>query len=94
MNSSNAGSEALAVNDLVAANLAYYMKARGLSQARLGERAGLTARTVANYLHPTLRPASRRGREVGGRLYELQKMADSLGVPCWLLLVPPPVRTP
>lgn len=68
------------INQIVARALRWHMDRAGLSEKALGTRAGVSPRTVANFLRPTDRAAGSRGKEPSGKLTELALIAAALGV--------------
>lgn len=77
------------INEVLALNLAHFMKERGFTQASLGKKVGLAQRTVGNYLKPSLRNTeSKSGKPPSAKLTEVEKIADGLGVEVWELLRP------
>jgi transcriptional regulator with XRE-family HTH domain len=79
----------LPINEVLAVNLAYFMKKRGFTQAALAARVGLAQRTIGNYLKPSLRQAeSKSGKAPSAKLTEVEKIADGLEVQVWELLRP------
>lgn len=65
---------------VVARSLAKHMEERGLSAKSLGKKAGLSPRTVGNFLKPAYRQASASGKQPSGKLTELEMIAQALGV--------------
>ena len=88
MDGHSASMQASGAHLLLTNNLRHYMNVQGLTQAELGRRAGLTQRTVANYLHPRLRQSAKQGTVAGARLEELQRISSALGMPLWEFLKP------
>lgn len=81
------------LNQILAENLQTLMDAQGLSQNALGAKAGVSPRTVANYLAPAdahTQPSS--GKERSAKLAEVQMLAAALGVHPVVLLVDKDVR--
>ena len=72
--------------ELLAENLNDSMASSGKTPAMVAARAGLPLQAVLD-----LPEQARRGSV---DLHRLQVVADALGVPLWLLFVPPPVTTP
>jgi transcriptional regulator with XRE-family HTH domain len=68
------------INQTVAHALAYYMGKYGLTEKQLGSRAGVSPRTVGNFLRPEARVSGSRGKEPSGKLTELALIACALGV--------------
>jgi transcriptional regulator with XRE-family HTH domain len=79
----------LPINEVLAVNLAHFMKEKGFTQSSLGRRAGIAQRTIGNYLKPELRQAeSKSGKAASAKLTEVEKIAEGLGVEVWELLRP------
>lgn len=79
----------LPINEVLAVNLAHFMKEKGFTQSSLGRKAGIAQRTIGNYLKPELRQAeSKSGKPASAKLTEVEKIADGLGVEVWELLRP------
>lgn len=77
------------INEVLAANLAFFMKEKKLTQASLGSKAGLAQRTIGNYLKPELRQSeSKSGKPPSAKLTEVEKIAVALEVEVWELLRP------
>lgn len=68
------------INQTVAYALAYYMDKSGLTEKQLGSTAGVSPRTVGNFLRPEARVSGSRGKEPSGKLTELALIARALGV--------------
>jgi len=77
------------INDVLASNLARMLRSQGLTQAALAQRAHLTTRTIANYLHPSLRAQGMGDKTPTAKLAEVQKLANALNLQTWQLLQPP-----
>ena len=88
MRSADAPRKAKSLNALLAENLARLMAERGISARQLGIKAGISDRTVANYLNadPAETPT---GKQRSAKLYEVELIAEKLDVPPLLLLVDP-----
>lgn len=79
--------ERLPINEVLAANLAFYMAETGIhTQPALALRSGVSQRTISNYLNPTKRAAGTRGKPGSAKLTELDRIARALGVEVWQLL--------
>lgn len=79
--------EAKKINDVLAANLQYFMRERGFdSQKELAKKASVSQRTVSNYLNPAQRQPSKSGKEPSAKLTELERLGAALGVGVWDLL--------
>lgn len=77
------------INEVLAVNLAYFMKEKGFTQSSLGRKVGIAQRTIGNYLKPELRQAeSKSGKAASAKLTEVEKIAEGLGVEAWELLRP------
>jgi hypothetical protein len=70
--------------DTVATALAYFMSTHKNPRLRsangLGKAAGVSARTVGNFLSPEGRTEGDRGKRPSGKLTELMMIADALGI--------------
>jgi len=73
------------LNQQLAENLALLMTERKLSANQLGKKAGLSPRTLANYLKTDHNPTD-TGKERSAKLTEVEKLATALDVPSVLLL--------
>jgi transcriptional regulator with XRE-family HTH domain len=71
---------AKSINQTVAHALGYYMRKAGLKEKQLGKKAGVSPRTVGNFLRPESRVSGSRGKEPSGKLTELALLADALDV--------------
>lgn len=69
------------INQVVARALRWHMDSAGITEKDLGAKAGVSARTVANFLRPHNRVAGARGKEPSGKLTELALIAQALKVP-------------
>ena len=76
------------INDVLAENLAYFMRERGLSQAALAKTADMGQTTVSLYLNPGNRQPGKSGKAPSAKLAEVQRLAGALGVEVWELLRP------
>jgi DNA-binding Xre family transcriptional regulator len=78
---------AKAINQVLAANLAFFMRQRGIaSQTALAKKSGIAQRTIGNYLRPDLRQVSKSGKMPSAKLSELETIAAALDVQVWDLL--------
>lgn len=77
--------KSISINEVVARNLAYWMGEAKLSQAALGEKAGVDQKTVSNYLNPGQRAVSASGKEPSAKLSELDAIAKALHIEVWQL---------
>lgn len=75
----------LPINEVVARNLDYWMKQTGIKQAALAEKAGVSQKTISNYLKPGQRAEGTTGKEPSAKLAELDKIAKALHVEVWQL---------
>ena len=75
----------LPINEVVARNLDYWMKQAGIKQAALAEKAGVSQKTISNYLKPGQRTEGTTGKEPSAKLAELDKIAKALHVEVWQL---------
>lgn len=73
------------ISEVVAANLAYWMKTAKLTQAALGERAGVSQKTISNYLNPDQRAEGASGKPGSPKLHELDRIAKALDIEVWQL---------
>lgn len=62
------------------------MKKAELTQAALAERAGVSQKTISNYLNPGQRTEGAKGKEPSAKLTELDKIASALNVGVWQLV--------
>lgn len=67
------------LNQLLAENLANLMAIKKVSANQLGAQAGLSPRTLANYLKKDHNPTS-TGKERSAKLTEVEQLATALGV--------------
>jgi transcriptional regulator with XRE-family HTH domain len=74
------------INQIVAENLKHWMKEANLSQQALADRAGVSQKTISNYLSPQQRVQGTSGKKGSPKLYELDKIAQGLGVEVWQLM--------
>lgn len=74
------------INDLLAANLALFMRRRDLNQSGLAARCGVRQNTISLYLDPSKRKEGNRGKKPSGKLSEVERLAGGLGVEPWELL--------
>lgn len=56
------------------------------SQQALADKSGVSQRTIANYLKPTLRDDTSSGKEPSAKVTELAKLAAALHIEVWQLL--------
>lgn len=74
------GMEHKPITQIVAESLAWYMDTKKITAKRLGEKAGVSPRTIGNFLKPANRTESASGKEPSGKLTELAMIAKALGV--------------
>lgn len=74
------------INRIVADNLAYWMREEKVTQAALAQRAGISQKTVSNYLNPDQRSEGTMGKPPSPKLTELALIADALHVQVWQML--------
>lgn len=74
------------ISHVVAANLKYWMDQAELTQTTLATKAGVSQKTVSNYLNPAQRVESGSGKAPSPKLEELDKIAKALAVPLWQLV--------
>lgn len=65
---------------VVARAIDWHMKRLKLTESALGEKAGVSPRTVGNFLRPEKREISASGKVPSGKLTELEMIAKALGV--------------
>jgi transcriptional regulator with XRE-family HTH domain len=80
--------EELPLAVVVAQNLAELMIEKKLKQVALAEKAGVSQKTISNFLSPTQRTGSSSGKAPSGTLTNLEKIARALDVRPWLLTRP------
>lgn len=73
------------INRVVADNLAYWMGEAKVTQAALAERAGVSQKTISNYLNPDQRAEGSKGKQPSPKLTELSLIADALHIQVWQL---------
>jgi transcriptional regulator with XRE-family HTH domain len=73
------------INEVVADNLAYWMREAKLTQAAVAQAAGVSQKTISNYLNPQQRMEGAKGKPGSPKLYELDLIAKALGVELWQL---------
>jgi transcriptional regulator with XRE-family HTH domain len=71
---------------VVAENLAYYMGKAELTQTALAAKAGVSQKTVSNYLNPEQRADGAKGKEPSAKVSELDLIARALGIEAWQLM--------
>lgn len=76
------------INEVLADNLAYFMKERGLTQKVLGDKCSMGQTTISLYLNPSRRKISHSGKEPSAKLSEVELLSKSLGIEIWQLLRP------
>jgi transcriptional regulator with XRE-family HTH domain len=74
------------INRVLARNLAYWMSEAKLTQSALAEKAGVSQKTISNYLNPDQRVEGSKGKEPSAKLTELDKIANALAIGVWQLL--------
>jgi transcriptional regulator with XRE-family HTH domain len=74
------------INRVLARNLAYWMEQATLTQSALAEKAGVSQKTISNYLNPQQRQEGATGKEPSAKLTELEKIAKALSVSVWQLV--------
>lgn len=74
------------INRVLARNLSYWMGEAKLSQTALAAKAGVSQKTISNYLNPDQRVEGSKGKEPSAKLTELAQIADALGIGTWQLL--------
>lgn len=73
------------INQVVAENLKYWMAQAEMTQTALGEKAGVSQKTISNYLNPDQRTEGSKGKEGSAKLGELDRVAKALGISLWQL---------
>lgn len=68
---------------MVAENLNELVDKAGLSQTALGKKAGVSQKTVSNFLNPGQRAAGAKGKQPSGKLTELEMICNVFQVPVW-----------
>jgi transcriptional regulator with XRE-family HTH domain len=86
--SSQHAEDSASINQILAENLACFMRERGMTQASLAAKAGMGQTTVSLYLSPARRAAGKSGKEPSAKLAEVNRLAAALGVELWELLRP------
>ncbi len=74
------------INDVLAANLAHFMQARGLTQKALEGLSGVGQTTISLYLHPDRRAPGKSGKVPSAKLSEVESLANALDIEVWQLL--------
>lgn len=74
------------ISQVVAANLAYWMEQAEMTQTALAAKAGVSQKTISNYLNPDQRVESATGKVPSPKLEELDKIARVLAIPVWQLV--------
>jgi transcriptional regulator with XRE-family HTH domain len=73
------------INLVVAENLRHWMRKAEVTQAHLAALAGVSQKTISNYLNPYQRTAGSSGKQGSPKLFELDLIARSLGIEVWQL---------
>lgn len=73
------------INAVVAENLRHWMDKAQVTQAHLAGLAGVSQKTISNYLNPTQRIEGSSGKQGSPKLYELDLIARALGIEVWQL---------
>jgi transcriptional regulator with XRE-family HTH domain len=73
------------INEVVAENLSYWMNQAKMTQAVLGEKAGVSQKTISNYLKPEQRSGGSTGKQPSAKLTELDRVSKALHVQLWQL---------
>lgn len=74
------------ISRIVASNLDQLMKQSKMTQPALAAKAGVSQKTISNYLNPEQRVSSASGKTPSPKLEELSKIADALNVPLWRIV--------
>lgn len=73
------------ISVVVAENLKWWMDQAGVTQTALAEQAGVSQKTISNYLNPEQRIEGAKGKFGSPKLHELDLIAKALGVEVWQL---------
>jgi transcriptional regulator with XRE-family HTH domain len=73
------------INLVVAENLRHWMTKAEVTQAHLAGLAGVSQKTISNYLNPYQRTEGSSGKQGSPKLFELDLIARALGVEVWQL---------
>jgi transcriptional regulator with XRE-family HTH domain len=73
------------ISQVVAENLAYRMGKLSMTQGALAAKAGLSQKTISNYLNPEQRTEGSKGKQGSPKLWELERVARALGAEVWEL---------
>ena len=76
------------ITETLAANLAYFMKQKGMVQAKLAAASGLGQTTISLYLNPDKRKDTSKGAAPSPTLAKVDALAQALGIELWELLRP------
>jgi transcriptional regulator with XRE-family HTH domain len=74
------------ISQVIAGNLAYYMKERGMNQPALAAASGVAQTTISLYLDPDRRLPSKSGKAPSPKVTELAQLAIALGIEAWQLM--------
>jgi transcriptional regulator with XRE-family HTH domain len=73
------------INHVVAANLLRWMGEADVTQSALAEKAGVSQKTISNYLNPGQRDEGTSGKQPSAKLTELDRIAKALHIEVWQL---------
>jgi transcriptional regulator with XRE-family HTH domain len=75
------------INLVIAENLRYFMERKKITtQAALASKAGLSQRTISNYLNPEAREPGQKGKPGSAKAAELELIARALEIEAWELM--------
>lgn len=74
------------ISHIVATNLSYWMAQAEMTQTALAAKAGVSQKTISNYLNPDQRVESASGKMPSPKLEELDNIARALAIPLWQLV--------
>lgn len=74
------------INQVVAENLAYWMGEAKMTQAALAAAAGVSQKTISNYLNPSQRSEGTTGKHPSAKISELELIAAALHIKVWQLM--------
>jgi transcriptional regulator with XRE-family HTH domain len=74
------------INEIVAANLAFWMAEAGITQTALATKALVSQKTISNYLNPNQRNEGSTGKSPSAKLTELDRVAKALNIETWQLV--------
>ena len=74
------------INQVVADNLSYWMGEAKMTQAALATAAGVSQKTISNYLNPSQRNEGTTGKSPSAKVAELEMIAKALHIKVWQLM--------